>query len=124
MLRGVRGATTVEANTKEEIFEAVLQLLDALTEANGLQEEELGAVIFSSTPEVNAAFPAAAARRFGWNDVALFGAQEIEAEDGVPQCIRVLVLWNTDKAMKELRHVYLGRAVALRQDRKVEAKEQ
>ena len=59
MLRGVRGATTVEANTKEEIFEAVLQLLDALTEANGWQEEELGAVIFSSTPEVNAAFPAA-----------------------------------------------------------------
>ena len=124
MLRGVRGATTVEANTKEEIFEAVLQLLDALTEANGWQEEELGAVIFSSTPEVNAAFPAAAARRFGWNDEALFGAQEIEAEDGVPQCIRVLVLWNTDKAMKELRHVYLRRAVALRQDRKVEAKEQ
>ena len=124
MLRGVRGATTVEANTKEEIFEAVLQLLDALTEANGWQEEELGAVIFSSTPEVNAAFPEAAARRFGWNDVALFGAQEIEAEDGVPQCIRVLVLWNTDKAMKELRHVYLRRAVALRQDRKVEAKEQ
>ena len=124
MLRGVRGATTVEANTKEEIFEAVLQLLDALTEANGWQEEELGAVIRPAIPARRRARPAAAARRFGWNDVALFGAQEIEAEDGVPKCIRILVLWNTDKAMKELRHVYLRRAVALRQDRKAEAKEQ
>lgn len=121
MLRGVRGAITVPGNTKEEIFEAVQQLLAALTEANGWQEDELGAVIFSTTPDLQAVFPAAAARQFGWNEVALFGAQEIEADDGVPLCIRILVLWNTDKLPGQLRHIYLRGAAALRQDRAGEA---
>ncbi|MDD4601318.1 Chorismate mutase AroH [bioreactor metagenome] len=116
MLRGIRGATTVTSNSRTEILDCVSELLHAIKEANSFQTEDVGAIIFSSTPDLDAAFPAAAARSMGWTDIPLFGTQEIDNQDGLPRCIRVLILWNTDLSQNNIRHVYLGDAVVLRQD--------
>ena len=116
MLRGVRGAITVEENVYEQIMDSVSELLGALVEENSIDSEEVGAVIFSSTPDLDAAFPAAAARKIGWADVPLFGTQEIEVVDKIKLCVRVLILWNTDKPQKEIKHLYLRDAVVLRPD--------
>ncbi len=116
MLRGVRGATTVEANDKEQISRRTAELIGTMAAENGIAEGDIGAVIFSSTPDLDAAFPAAAARAMGWSEVPLFGTQEIANPDGVARCIRVLILWNTDKGQNEIRHIYLHGATVLRQD--------
>jgi chorismate mutase len=116
MVRGVRGATTVEANDREEIFRRTAELIVTMTTENGIVADDIGAVIFSSTPDLDAAFPAAAAREMGWTEVPLFGAQEIAVPEGVARCIRVLILWNTDKGQGEIRHIYLHEAAALRKD--------
>ncbi len=122
MVRGLRGATTVPVNEKEEVLKATRELLVALSKANAIKPADIAAVIFSSTPDVNAAFPAAAARELGWNDVPLFGTQEIDCPTGIPLCIRVLLLLNTDKAQHELQPVYLEGAVQLRPDIAAEQK--
>lgn len=116
MLRGVRGATTAISNDPEAIRCATKNLLVALTKANALQPNDIAAVIFSSTPDLNAAFPAAAARELGWNEVPLFGTQEIECATGIPLCVRVLILLNTDKSQREIQSVYQAGAVVLRPD--------
>lgn len=116
MLRGIRGATTVEKNDAQEIYDAVVELLSRLNEVNDIDPDNIGAVIFSSTPDLTAAFPAAAARRMGWCDVPLFGTQEIDQTEGVPKCIRVLILLNTEKTQKEIQHIYLKEAKRLRRD--------
>jgi len=116
MLRGVRGATTAISNDPESIRCATKNLLVALTKANALQPNDIAAVIFSSTPDLNAAFPAAAARELGWNEVPLFGTQEIECPTGIPLCVRVLILLNTDKSQREIQSVYQAGAVVLRPD--------
>ncbi len=116
MLRGVRGATTVEANGREEIFRRTTELVQAMAAENGIVAGDIGAVIFSSTPDLDAAFPAAAAREMGWAEVPLFGTQEIASPGGVARCIRVLILWNTDRGQGEIRHVYLHGAAVLRKD--------
>lgn len=116
MLRGVRGATTVTANNREEIFDRVAELLAAIVRENVINTEDIGAVIFSSTPDLNAAFPAAVARKLGWMQVPLFGTQEIECPEALPLCIRVLILWNTDTCQRDIKHIYLHEAVSLRQD--------
>lgn len=116
MLRGIRGATTVDTNHKDKIIERTAELLRELQNINNVYPEDIGAVIFSSTPDINAAFPAAAARTMGWLEVPLFGTQEIENPDGVPLCIRILVLWNTDKKQSEIQHAYLHGATRLRPD--------
>lgn len=123
MLRGVRGATTVTQNNREEILHHTAELLNELVHANSIQTEDIGAVIFASTPDLPAAFPAAAARRLGWDSVPLFGTQEIDNPDSVPLCIRVLILWNTDLAQSAIRHIYLREAVRLRPDIAAAAKE-
>jgi chorismate mutase len=76
----------------------------------------LAAVIFSSTPDLSAIFPAAAVRALGWTNTPLFGAAEIEPPGAVKRCVRILALWNTDKEQKDIRHVYLRAAAALRPD--------
>ena len=121
MLRGVRGATTAIANEPDLIRSATKNLLVALTKANALSPGDIAAVIFSSTPDLNAAFPAAAARELGWNDVPLFGTQELDCLTGIPLCIRVLILLNTDKPQHEIQPVYQGGAVVLRPDLSAEA---
>lgn len=123
MIRGIRGATTVAKNDPAEIHERVRELLSGIVETNELDLEDIGAVIFSSTPDLNAAFPAAAARQMGWTEVPLFGAQEIESPTGPKLCIRVLILWNTSKAQKDIKHVYLHGAKSLRPDISMEVKD-
>ncbi len=116
MLRGVRGATTVKQNDREEVRKGTEELLTALVAANHIDSADVGAVIFSATPDITAAFPAAAARAIGWTEVPLFDAAQIDCDTGLPLCIRVLILWNTDKDQKSISHVYLRGATILRPD--------
>lgn len=114
--RGVRGATTAEANTPQAILAATRELLEALVAANDLNPADLASAIFTTTPDLNATFPARAARELGWSDVALLCTHEMDVPGGLPRCIRVLLHWNTDKAASEIAHVYLREAKGLRPD--------
>lgn len=115
-MRGIRGATTVSGNTREEIFSAVRELLTKLLADNGIVTDDIGAAIFSATGDIDAAFPAAAAREIGWESVPLFGAQEQAVDGSLARCVRVLLLVNTDKPQTAVRHVYLRGAAVLRRD--------
>lgn len=114
--RGVRGATTVEQNEPAAIIEATSELLLALIEANGLLAEDVASAFFTVTADLDAAYPARAARELGWTDVALMCAGEIPVPGSLPRCIRVLIHWNTESAQSEVRHIYLREATALRPD--------
>lgn len=118
-MHGLRGATTATSNTAEAIYTATRELLEALTTANDLCEADLASVFFTMSPDLNAAYPAYAARQLGWRDVALMCAQEVDVPDSVPYCIRVLIHWNTDQPQNALRHIYLREAARLRPDRAV-----
>ncbi len=114
--RGIRGATTAERNEREAILEATGELLRALVAANGIRAEDLASALFSVTPDLDAAFPAAAARALGWTGVPLLDVQEVPVPGSLPHCIRVLLHWNTDRPAGEIVHVYLRGARALRPD--------
>lgn len=114
--RGVRGATTVEANTREEILTATRQLLALMIRRNEIAAEDVGSAIFTVTRDLDAEFPALAARQLGWIDVPLLCSYEIEVVGSLPLCIRVLVNWNTDKSQSEISHVYIREAKRLRPD--------
>jgi chorismate mutase len=114
--RGVRGATTVAEDSAEAIWSATRELLQLLIEANRMEEDDVASVIFTTTPDLTAAYPAKAARDMGWTQVALMGCQEMNVSGGLQRCIRVLIHWNTAKSNAELRHVFLREAVALRPD--------
>ncbi len=114
--RGIRGAITVANNTREEIIERTKTLLRKIAEANGILPEDLACIIFTTTSDLNAEFPALAARELGWTKVPLLCAKEIEVPGSIPRCIRVLLLWNTEKEQEEIVHVYLGEAERLRPD--------
>lgn len=116
LVRGVRGAITVNENSAEEILSATEEMLIWLIEANGIEEEDVASVLFTSTPDINAAFPAKAARNMGWRHVALMGFQEIDVPEGLKMCVRVLIHWNTTKSNHELKHAFLRGAMALRPD--------
>jgi len=118
--RGIRGATTCEANTPEAILQATRELLVLLIEANDIDSADIGSVIFSTTPDLNAEFPALAARQLGWHDVALMCTHEMHVAKALPWCIRVLIHWNTPKAQSEIKHVYIRGARSLRPERSVE----
>jgi chorismate mutase len=114
---GIRGATTAEENTAEAILAATRELLELIVEANELKVEDVASAIFTTTPDLTAAFPARAVREMGWHDVALLDAQEIPVPGSLARCIRVLIHWNTEKSAAEIRHVYLRGARTLRPDR-------
>lgn len=113
-VRGIRGATTADGNTREAILEATTELLERLTEANELETDDIAAAMFTTTVDLNAEFPALAARKMGWEYVALLDSHEMRVPDALTQCIRVLILVNTDKAPQELTNVYLRGATNLR----------
>ena len=115
-VRGIRGATSVDANDAETIVAATRELLERIVAANNASVEDLASVIFTATPDLDAAYPARAARDMGWVHVPLLCMQEMAVVGSLPRCIRVLVLWNTDLPPEQMRHVYLGRARALRPD--------
>jgi chorismate mutase len=116
-LRGIRGATTAQANTREEILSATRELLQAIVAANDLALEDVASVLFTVTSDLDAAYPARAARDLGWRDVPLLGATEMNVPGEVPRCIRVLIHVNTDKPASQMKHVYLRGARVLRPDR-------
>lgn len=116
MMRGVRGATTVKVNSANAILAATRELLSTIIETNGIDEEHVASVFFTTTPDLNAAFPAQAARALGWHRVALLGAQEIDNPGGLALCIRILIHWNTERSLDDIRHVYMHGAERLRPD--------
>ena len=116
MMRGVRGATTVREDSPEAIEAAVHELLREVVGRNGLDPDDLAAVFFSVTDDLRSAFPAAGARSFGWRQVPLLDVREAAAGDDLPRCVRTLLLWNTQRAPAEIRHVYLHGAARLRPD--------
>ena len=115
-LRAVRGATTVGEDTKAEIIAATAELLEEMLQRNELDREDLVSIIFTATPDLRAEFPAAAARGIGISDVPLLCARELDVEDAIGRCIRVLMHVYTDRDLQSLRHVYLGDARQLRTD--------
>lgn len=114
MTRGIRGATTATANTREAILEATTEMLERLVEANELDKERIAAAFFTTTLDLNAEFPAVAARLLGWTEVALMDSHEMDVPGGLAACIRVMVLVNTDKQPGQIVNVYLRGAVNLR----------
>ncbi|MDD2443737.1 MAG: chorismate mutase [Desulfotomaculaceae bacterium] len=116
LLRGVRGAITVERNDAGEIFSATRELLKAMIKENDIDPEDIASVIFTVTPDLNAGFPATAAREMGWRYVPLLGATEINVPGMPGKCIRALVHVNTGKSQRELKHIYLRDAARLRVD--------
>ena len=102
-------ATAIRAATRE--------LLTALVDANSIDPDDVASVVFTVTPDLDADYPARAARDLGWTDVALLGATELAVPGGLPRCIRVLLHWNTDHPPRALKHIYLGGAAQLRPDR-------
>lgn len=115
-VRGVRGAIRVEANTPEAILDAARTLLVQMARANGVEPDDIAAVVFTCTPDLNATFPAEAARALGWNRVPLLCAQEIAVPGAMSRVLRVLMLINTTLTQDEVVHVYLGDAERLRPD--------
>ena len=116
LCRGVRGATTVETNTAETIREATAELLRALVEANDIEHDRVASIVFTTTMDLNAAFPAVAARELGWTDVALLNTHEMAVPGALPRCIRILLHLNTERSAREIRHIYLRDARKLRPD--------
>lgn len=119
-VRGIRGATTVEVNEPEPILEATAELLAELMRANGLQVDDVASAFFTTTRDLNAEFPAVAARRMGWQDAALLCGHEMDVPGSLPMCLRILLHVNTDQEPRKLVHVYLRGAKILRTDRKNE----
>lgn len=113
---GIRGATTVDVNEANAIIAATRELLEQIVAANGLSMETVASAIFTTTSDLDAAYPARAAREMGWVHVPLLCMQEMSVTGSLPRCIRVLVLWNTDLSPDRIRHVYLGKARVLRPD--------
>jgi chorismate mutase len=114
--RGVRGATTVEANTRDEILSSTRQLLALMIRANGIEPEDVASAMFSVTSDLNAEFPALAARQLGWIDVPLLCTYEVDVPGSLRRCIRVLVHWNTETPQHQIKHVYIKEATRLRPD--------
>jgi chorismate mutase len=113
----VRGATTVERDTAEDILEATRELLEELIQRNDIQPEDVASAIFTTTPDLTAEFPALAARQLGWHDVALLCGHEMSRPGALGRCIRVLIHLNTTRSAAEIEHVYIRGAVNLRPDR-------
>ena len=116
LLRGIRGATTTEENTRSSLLAATRELLEALVSGNQFSSEDVAAAIFTTTPDLNAEFPAVAARQMGWKDVPLLCGHEMAVPHSLQKCVRVLLLINTDRSPQEIVHVYLKAASNLRSE--------
>lgn len=116
ILRGIRGAITVERNSAEEILAASGELLDAIIKENDIVAEDIASIIFTMTVDLDACFPAKAARDKGFKYVPLLDALELNVPGSLARCIRILLHVNTGKPQKEIKHIYLKEAVRLRED--------
>ncbi|MEK7278976.1 MAG: chorismate mutase [Chloroflexota bacterium] len=116
-VRGIRGATVAAENTRDSILDATRELLLALIEANGIAPDDVASAWFTTTPDLDAEYPALAARELGWHDTALLCAHEMAVPHGLPRCVRILIHLNTDLPPQAIQHIYLGGAASLRPDR-------
>lgn len=117
MVRGVRGAITVSHNDEGEMVQATKSLLDEMIKHNDISAEEVAQVIISVTEDLNATFPAKALRLLeDWTYVPVMCTQEISVPNSLPKCIRVMMTINTEKSQKDIEHIYMEDAVALRPD--------
>jgi len=113
--RGIRGAITVPANSKKSILTAAKKLLTGMTKANKIETKDIAAIFFTTTPDLNAEFPAAATRELGWpSSLPLLCGHEMNVPNALPRCLRVLMLVNTEEEPEEIIHVYLGEAKKLK----------
>ena len=116
-MRGIRGAITVEENTAEAVMEATREVVVAMLEANEVKTEDIGAAIFTATEDITVVLPAKGARALpGFELVPLFDARQMDVDNALDHCIRVLLLVDTDKTQREIKHIFLGRAKNLRPD--------
>jgi len=115
-IRGIRGAIDVSANDRQEILEATAELLQSIIKENAVDKEDITMAIFTLTRDLDAAFPAEAARQLGWKDVPLFCSVEVNVAGALPRCIRVLMLVHTRRKSQEIKHQYLRGATVLRED--------
>jgi len=106
----------VEANEREEILSATRQLLALMIRRNEIDPQDIASAIFTTTTDVDAEFPALAARQLNWLDVPLMCSHEMMVPGGLPRCVRVLIHWNTDKTQDEIQHIYIRDAERLRPD--------
>ncbi len=116
-VRGIRGASVVDSNTKEAILAETTTLLIEMIQRNGVEFQDIASIFFSLTDDLNAEFPAIAARQMGMTDVPLLCMNEIQVPGGLSRCIRILIHWNTERAASDISHPYLKEAVSLRPDR-------
>ena len=114
LCRGIRGATIVTANNRDDILAATRELLQEMVNANAVGVETIAYIHFTTTPDLNAEFPAMAARELGWSDVALLCGHEMDVPGSLSRCLRILILFNTEKRADEIVHVYIRGAEALR----------
>ncbi len=115
--RGIRGAITVSANNKESILAATKELLVEMTQANGIGFEDIAAILFTTTSDLNVEFPAAATRELGWPpSLALLCGHEMNVPHDLSRCLRILMLINTEKGPDDITHVYLGEAKRLKNE--------
>lgn len=115
--RGIRGAITVDSNSRDAILEATRELLAEMVRANDIRTEDVASGYFTTTPDLNAEFPALAARNdFGWQNVALMCGHEMSVPGSLPKCIRILLHVNTERAQDQICHIYLRGAAVLRPD--------
>ena len=113
--RGIRGATTVDANAADDIKQRTLELLGILVASNGIRPEDVASATFTVSGDLDADFPAVAVRSLpGWDEVPLLCAREIPVKGSLPRCVRVLLHWNTDRPQRDVRHVFLRGARSLR----------
>jgi len=113
--RGIRGAITVSANNKKSILAATEELLKEMEQANSVKLDDIAAIFFTTTPDLNAEFPASATRELGWPpNLALLCGHEMNVPNDLPRCLRILMLVNTEKGPEEITHVYLGEAKKLK----------
>lgn len=117
---GIRGAITVPANNKGSIIAATKELLKEMMRANEVETGEIAAIFFTTTSDLNAEFPAAATRELKWpQHIALLCGHEMNVPHSLPNCLRILMLVNTEKTAEEIAHVYLGEAKKLKEDKPV-----
>lgn len=116
VVRGIRGAINVSQNSSSEILQATRELLVKMVKANHVKKEDIASIFFTLTPDLNATYPASAARELGWTDVPLFCAVEIDVPGALAFCIRILMHVNTELKQPEVKHIYLRDARTLRAD--------
>ncbi|REJ70701.1 MAG: chorismate mutase [Planctomycetota bacterium] len=114
--RGIRGAITCASNDRDEILVATRHLLAMMIRLNDIDPVDVASAIFTTTTDLNAEFPALAARQLGWLDVPLLCGHEMAVPEALPLCVRIMINWNTNKSQKEIQHVFLKEAVSLRPD--------